>query len=352
MSRSHEHRCACQGFLGSYVFRELIKANDPVLRGIAFETVQRDERARTARDAPADVLSGNGDARGKLRRIFDMRGSEQLPPSIEMIARAEGDETDIGNEAVDDAYLHAGIVYDFFKEVLGHDSFDGEGECEMEVCVNYGIGTANAYWNGMYMLFGPGDGQYFQSFTKSLAAMAHEMSHAVLKFSSDLEYKGEAGALNESFCDVMAMSVVQWHLQQDARSADWSIGGEVLGPVLADIRAVRTFRQKPAYEGHVLLGTDPQPKHVADYKNLQTADGGVHINSGIPNHAFYRAAQAVSGPARIFDHLTKIWFEAFTKLPPDASFKDAAQATRNAASRFGPEIEDAVAKAWHDVGVV
>ncbi|MCP6675344.1 M4 family metallopeptidase, partial [Klebsiella pneumoniae] len=71
--------------------------------------------------------------------------------------------------------------------------------------------------------------------------------------------------------------------------------GEVFGPKLADVAGVRSFTADPAYSGHPVLGDDIQPKHMDAYDNRHEDNGGVHINSGIPNHAFYRAAQAIGG---------------------------------------------------------
>ena len=176
------------------------------------------------------------------------------------------------------------------------------------------------------------------------------MTHGVLKFSSNLGYVGETGALNESFCDVMAISAVQRHLKQDVDAAEWIVGREILGPALADVEGVRSFTNQPAYAGHIVLGTDPQPKHMMDYVVSDEDNGAVHTNSGIPNHAFYLAAREIGG--KVWEKTARIWYEAFTDLDDDADFGEAARATAKVArERFGEKTAEAVANAWDGVGV-
>jgi Zn-dependent metalloprotease len=165
------------------------------------------------------------------------------------------------------------------------DSLEGRG-MTLILSVHYGAHTANAFWNGEQMLFGEGDGELFLRFTKSLEVVAHELTHGVIQYESNLISENEPGALNEHFADVMSVVAEQWHKRQTVDQADWWIGGELLGPTV-NARGIRTFTEEKAYVDNPYLGTDPQPKHVRD-KYVGTDDyGGVHIDCGIPNHAFY-----------------------------------------------------------------
>lgn len=144
------------------------------------------------------------------------------------------------------------------------------------------------------MCYGDGDETIFIRFTKSLDVVAHELTHGVISHTCDLEYKNEPGALNEHFADVFGIVVKQWRKKQTVKTADWLIGADVMGPGTM-AKALRTFKAEKAYVNDRWLGTDPQPKHLKDKYVGRADDGGVHINSGIPNHAFYLAAMAIGG---------------------------------------------------------
>lgn len=149
----------------------------------------------------------------------------------------------------------------------------------------------------------------------------------------------------------MGTSAEQYAAGVCASNASWMLGAELLGPALAGVRGLRTFRAEPAYQDHAVLGTDPQPKHMRDYVMSSADHGGVHFNAGIPNHAFFLAATAIGG--NTWDTTTKVWYEAFTKgLNEQATFAQAAAATQAAARRMLGEGEARmVERAWRDVGI-
>jgi Zn-dependent metalloprotease len=351
MHHLHGRGCACCRFLPPYMVRELRASGDAALIEVAAETGEAGAAARAKRHSPPDKIAGLPLAgrSGKYRQIYDMEGRDwPWPPEESMIKRTEYMPR-TGIEAVDNAFDNAGIVYDFYSEVMGRNSIDGHGS-KLKACVNFGSNVANAFWDGEYLIYGSGYGDYFHCFTRSLLIAAHEMSHGVLKFSSDLGYYGQAGALNESFCDAMAVSVVQRHLNQDVTTADWMIGREIFGTRLEDALGVRSFTNQPAYEGHIELGTDPQPKHFADYVHTDDDNGGVHVNSGIPNHAFYHVAQKLGG--NVWKAAAPIWYRAFTTLGEKADFEDAARKTIAVALKdYGSQASEAVADAWRAVGI-
>jgi len=104
-----------------------------------------------------------------------------------------------------------------------------------------------------------------------------------------------------------------------------------------------------------VLGKDPQPATMAGYVQTSEDNGGVHINSGIPNHAFYLAATAIGGNA--WETAGLVWYKtvAAGTLPQDADFATFANATvKTAQAEYGEQSKevDAVRTAWTGVGVL
>ena len=158
-----------------------------------------------------------------------------------------------------------------------------------------------------------------------------------------------AHALNESISDVFGSLVKQYKLGQTVDAADWLIGAGTLGPALHGV-ALRSMRAPgTAYDG------DNQPSTMNDYVVTAVDNGGVHTNSGIPNHAFYVAARSLGGYA--WERAGRIWYQvmASRSVPQDAQFHTFARATIVAAAELygadSPELR-AVAEAWIDVGVL
>src|SRR5262249_14484518 len=151
--------------------------------------------------------------------------------------------------------------------------------------VHYDQDFDNAFWDGEQMVFGDGDNIIFVGFTKAIDVIGHELTHGVTQFTADLEYKFQSGALNESMSDVFGSLVKQYHNNQDAASADWLIGSGILAPGING-KALRSMSDPgSAYDDPKLGGKDPQPAHMDDFVKLPQSEdqGGVHINSGIPN---------------------------------------------------------------------
>ena len=219
--------------------------------------------------------------------------------------------------------------------------------------VHYGENVSNAFWDGRQTVFGDGENPYFHRFTRALDVAAHEMTHGVINFSSRLEYHDQPGALNESFCDVMGALVEQWHRKESAQDASWCTGRDLIGPDLGThVKGIRTFREDKAFEGHPVLGTDPQPKHFNEIFTGTADNGGVHINSGIPNHAFYRLARSLGGNA--WEKAGSIWYELMIGLAPQAGFVDAARRSYEIAGRrygVGSREQKAVSEGWQAVGI-
>jgi Zn-dependent metalloprotease len=173
------------------------------------------------------------------------------------------------------------------------------------------------------MDYGDGDGIVFDRFTRSLDVVGHELTHGVVTFTANLDYEDQPGALNEHFADVMGILVRQWRKNQSAAKASWLIGAELLKPAptrraLRDMAAPGT-----AYVDDPDLGTDPQPKHMDDFYDGPDDNGGVHINSGILNHAFFKVATALGGKA--WEKAGRIWYEALRMLSAKSQFQEAAE---------------------------
>jgi Zn-dependent metalloprotease len=307
------------------------------MRALGVDRVHRGARSETM---PAPVP-----AEGLNRTVSSADGTETLPGRP---VRSEGDSPS-GDPATDEAYDGVGETYDLYLEVYGRHSVDDAG-LPLPATVHYGQDYDNAFWNGERMVFGDGDGELFNRFTVAVDVIGHELTHAVTQLTAGLAYEGQSGALNESVSDVFGSLVQQRAMDQDAASADWLIGAglftdQVQGVALRSMRAPGT-----AYDDDV-LGRDPQPAHMRDYADTTDDNGGVHINSGIPNHAFYLAATALGGAA--WARAGRIWYRTLIDggLRPDVDFAAFAAATTGCAAEVGAAEEQAVRTAWAAVGV-
>src|SRR5262249_51199346 len=198
------------------------------------------------------------------------------------LARAEGQEA-VGDESVNEAYDGLGATFDFYLTAYQRNSIDDHG-LPLVASVHYDQNYDNAFWNGQQMVFGDGDGQIFNRFTSSVDVIGHELTHGVTGSEVNLIYLRQSGALNESVSDVFGSLVKQYALNPTASEGDWPIGAGLLtfeGQALRSMKAPGT-----AYDNQ-LMGKDPQPATMAGYVQTAEDNGGVHTNSGIPNHTFY-----------------------------------------------------------------
>ena len=265
--------------------------------------------------------------------------------------RKEGD-LDTNDLQVDEAFDGAGATYELYFKEYNRDSIDGAG-LKIISSVHYGRNYNNAFWNGEQMVYGDGDGIIFKPLTGDLAVIGHELTHGVVQFSGGLVYRDQSGALNEHIADVFGVLTKQYKLGQGACEADWLIGAGIFGP---DIKGegLRSMSVPGAAYDDPLLGKDPQPFHMDDYVITNSDYGGVHINSGIPNHAFYLAAMMLGGEA--WEKAGKIWYEALQAINnPHARFIDWADETmEQARNLFGAGSRELILarRAWKLVGVV
>lgn len=280
------------------------------------------------------------------REVHDGGGKAALPGKL---VRKEGDPS-TGDAAVDEAYDGAGEVHDLFLTGYQRNSLDGKG-LKLVSTVHHRKNFNNAFWEGSQMVYGDGDGKIFRKFTE-LSVIGHEMSHGVVQFSGGLKYAGQSGALNESFADVFGALTVQRKLGQEACEADWLIGKGIFAPGIRGV-ALRSMKAPGTAYSDELLGQDPQPYHMSFYVNTPEDNGGVHINSGIPNHAFYLFAQYLGGKA--WEKPGTIWYQALQRLNnPLASFAQWAMQTADVATALhgiGSMEVIMLKRAWKLVGI-
>ncbi|MCS0638181.1 M4 family metallopeptidase [Streptomyces sp. LP05-1] len=331
-----------------HLLERLAGADRPAAAEAARRTLVADAAHRTRRRLTAVPAPTPAEGPPPRRTVYDAQHGTALPGRK---VRGEGEEP-VADASVNRAYAGLGATSDLLLDVFGRDSLDGAG-LPLDATVHYDREYANAFWDGERMVFGDGDGEIFLDFTVPVDVIGHELAHGVTQYTANLEYYGQSGALNESMSDVIGSLVKQRVLGQDAGAADWLIGAGLLGPDVTG-QALRSMKAPgTAYDDDV-LGKDPQPATMDDYVRTSADNGGVHINSGIPNHAFYLFATALGGPA--WERAGKVWYDVLTggELAGDARFGDFARLTVAAVrERFGsdgPESE-ALAKAWSTVGV-
>ncbi len=350
-SRPNSSRpCECCFIVPPHLLNRLAAADDPSVSSAAARTLRITASLRAFRNelstgAPAPAAAKRT---GLRRQVFDCQGFSDLPGEI---VRSENDGP-VADAAVNQAFDHTATTWTFFNQVFGRESVDNHGRTLVS-SVHYGQSYDNAFWNGSQMVYGDGDGKIFQNFTNALEVIAHELTHGVTQFSAQLPYQGEQGALNESFSDVFGSLVKQQSLGQTADQADWLIGAGILAPGVKG-RALRDMANPGTAFDDPLLGRDPQPGHMKDYVRTTDDDGGVHINSGIPNRAFVLAAKAIGG--RAWEVTGKIWYVTLTeRLTSTADFGKCADETISVARDLFPDdpsIARKVAEAWVSVGVI
>lgn len=349
MSHARCHSIYC--ILPPHVMEHLTQSADAKIRRAAIAALASDAQARTLRSTLAmlPVMAAIPSPQStKHRLVYDLqqKASWQLPGKL---VRSEG-QGKISDPAVDEAYDGSGKVYDFYSKILGRNSLDDKG-MSLISSVHVGKSYNNAFWNGEQMAYGDGDNKLFQRFTKSLDVIGHELTHGVITHTANLDYVNQSGALNEHFADVFGVLVKQWKKKQTAKKADWMIGREIMGPGVK-ARCLRIMTADKAYENDAVLGTDPQPKHMDGFYSGQEDNGGVHINSGIPNFVFYQVAQALGGYA--WEKAGKIWYQTLLRLNRTSNFSECAKATVESAERLyagDSSVAKTVRVAWKNVGV-
>lgn len=287
------------------------------------------------------------------RNVYDWGEGPELPG--ELVRDDEGPESE--DPDAENAYQHMGDIYSYFSKVAEHKSYDKEdGALEATVHFTQPSGAAyeDAFWNGEQLVLGEG-------FPAALDVVGHELSHAYTEFSAGLIAEGPSGALDESFSDFMGVAI---EIAED-EEVDWEVGEDLpeeLGPL-------RSLSEPSKYS--TVVGDDGEtssyPEHLSEWVATCLDNFGIHVNSTVTSHAFYRAAinlkgsleeeyeeewsleEAVDIAARVF---SRGWLRKLQN--PRASLEDARAATLAAADEFfdeEPKSYEAVEDAFDEVGI-
>jgi len=291
-------RIPIQCIIPPHMLKELAQKGSPKQRDLALKTLMVSERIRGRREAFAEVYVAAVGV--KCIKVYDAKHGQGLP----------GDEVqepwNSTDQAVKEAYDGADATYGMYLDVFERNSIDDRGMCILS-SVHFGENYDNAFWDGRQMVYGDGDGELFNRFTISIDVIGHELTHGVTEYEAGLVYYYQPGALNEHMSDVFGSLVKQRILNQTADEADWLIG-EGIFTSKVNGKALRSMKEPGTAYNDPVLGKDPQSGHMKDYVRLSPWEdnGGVHINSGIPNRAFCITAMEIGGYA--WEKAGRIWY--------------------------------------------
>lgn len=267
-----------------------------------------------------------------------------------------------------DAHFGASKTYDYYLNVHGRNGIDGAGGPAYYTSANgstglisskvhYSSGYNNAFWNGSFMTYGDGNGSTFSPLV-TLDICGHEMTHGVTERTARLVYSGESGALNESMSDVFG-AMVERSVQGQTGNT-WKIGEQCYTPGNGTGDALR-YMDNPHAASNNGYTADDDPDHYSERYTGSGDSGGVHINSGIGNKAFYLLAvggthhRGGSMTGIGADAAARIWYRALTTyMTSSTNFSGARAATLNAAAAIygtGSTNYNATAQAWSLCGV-
>lgn len=235
------------------------------------------------------------------------------------------------------AHWNAIQSYEYYRGTHSRKSIDdvnGNIISFINVANDNGSSMENAFWNGAAMWYGNG-GSFFNQLARGLDVGGHEMTHGVIEKTANLEYQDESGALNESFADVFAVCIDR---------NDWQIGEDVVKAGATPNNCLRDLQDPHK-------GSPAQPNHVNEQVSGPQDNGGVHVNSGIPNRAFYLFA---SNAAVGIDKAEKVYYKALRDyLVKSSQFVDCRLAVIQAANDlYGNTVANAAATAFTTVGIV
>src|SRR5512143_2712439 len=270
--------------------------------------------------------------------VYDCKHHQTLPGALVAKPGTSKDAT------AKRTFKETTAVAEFYRKVFKRNSVDDAGMTLLS-SVHYGVDYDNAMWNGTQMVYGDGDNSLFVDFTKGNDVIGHELTHGVTQHTLQLGYSGDAGGLNESLSDCFGSMFRQWQAKQDAASADWLIGSDILGP---------TAKKK----GYTCLRNmaDPADKHCIapqPVKYSQITKGmDPHYSSGPPNLAFCLACKGAGGKS--WETVGQVWYRAMTGFGPSPKMKMKAFATRTrdlAGKMFDKKVAAAVDTGWKAVGL-
>jgi thermolysin len=323
---------------------------------------------------------------------FDLRGNLTRALNVSFLGAplflsdiASDSDNNWTDGAVVDAHAYVGWTYDYYFKRHGRRGLNNLDR-PLVTMVNpvtpqaavtlppdlFFSFAVNAFWCDDcgpgavgVMFFGSGvpstfvlGGQTVGPLSGSLDIVAHELTHGVTTSSSGLIYMNESGALNEAFSDIMG-TAVEFFFQPIGAGigqADYLLGEDSFRSPGGTFNGSRSLVNPLAYG---------DPNHYSIRFTGPEDNGGVHINSGIVNHAYYLA---IEGGTNTISRLTvqgvgtanreqieKSFYRAFVfLLPASATFSTARAATIQAArDLYGANsaAAQAITQAWTAVGV-
>ncbi|BCB03600.1 M4 family metallopeptidase [Bacillus sp. KH172YL63] len=237
------------------------------------------------------------------------------------------DSDNVLNDAYDapavDAHYFAGVTYDYYKNKFNRNSYDNQG-AKLVSSVHYSSNYNNAFWDGSQMVYGDGDGTTFAPLSGGIDVVAHELTHAVTDFTSDLVYQNESGALNEAISDIFG-TLVEY---ENGFNPDFEIGEDIYTPGTSG-DALRSMSDPTKYG---------DPDHYSKRYTGTSDNGGVHTNSGIINKQAYLLSEGgthygVNVPGIGREKLGKIYYRMNTVyLTASSTFSQARAAAVQAAT--------------------
>ncbi|MCK8490455.1 MULTISPECIES: M4 family metallopeptidase [Spirosoma] len=341
-----QHRCHCH-IIPPFVVDELKKAGVDI--SSQDKTINRSFRARRAeqlalRSSESALVAPP--TKNADRLVYDSKTTQNQRL---LLVRKEGGAAS-ADPIVNTVYENTGAVRSYYKDTFNYLSVDNHG-ADLVLNVHFGKAYANAFWDGDEMTFGDGDGEVFINLANAIDVTAHELTHGVVQYTAGLNYQGQSGALNEHYADVFGSVIKQIAKKETAATADWLIGDEIMGPTLKG-QALRSMKAPGTAYDNKLMGKDPQPAHMDNiYKGSQD-NGGVHINSGIPNKIFYLVSVGIET-----DKAALLWFETLKTLKPTTNFKSFKTAVLKQAKKLAKagslpaDTETTVKQAFEAVGL-
>ncbi len=261
-------------------------------------------------------------ATGKADRyVFNSKQTSSLNKNL---VRKEA-EAPVTDQDANDAYDNAGIVRAYYKTQLNRNSINDHG-LDLDLNVHYQKKLNNAFWDGNEMAFGDGDGKIFAHFAKGLDVIGHELTHGVVQYTANFNQDEFPGTINEHVADVFGTVIKQDFKKQNAQTADWLIGDEIVLPAFPG-KALRSMKAPgTAFQG------DTQPDHM---KNYQPWGGDPHLNNGIPNRAFYLVAAGDNTIAGIdTPDAGLLWYGALQTMKSTSNFNDLYTAVHEQAVKL------------------
>ena len=287
--------------------------------------------------------------------VYNAKNRRRQPGSL--VADSMNDATATKDLDVVGAWTLTDYFLRFCKDVLNRASFDGEGG-DIKSTIHYYTRYNNAFFDGSQMIYGDGDDKVFEDFAQDPSVVFHELWHGVTDLTCRLVYQDQSGALNESLSDVFASIIMQWMNGESVDDASWLIGERCVIDIDDIPYALRSMADPgTAFVDHPYMGSDDQPQDMDHFDSSPQDNGGIHKNSGIPNHAFYLFSKSIGGFS--WDIPCKIWYKTITTpglVSPNSTFMEFAQATLTTAGELytstQPSIVDKLRRAWQIVKVL